>query len=150
VTSLRERLLGKAFINWETGCWEWAGGRNQGGYGQIQTDGGLRVVHRVSYKLLTGPIPDGLTLDHLCRVRHCLNPAHLEAVSMRVNTLRGKTVPAFNAAKTNCLHGHEYTPENTYVTPDGRRQCRACMRIRQARRYREARNRALLTAGDAS
>lgn len=125
--SLRDRLLAKAVINWETGCWEWTASRDRDGYGRTQADGARRSVHRVSYEMTYGPIPAGFQIDHLCRVRHCLNPAHLEVVTARVNTLRGETVATANAAKTHCDHGHAFTPENTRIYK-GWRICRACHR----------------------
>lgn len=111
-------------------CWLWTGAKNKG-HGQFtvsRTD--VRspkklMAHRYAYELLVGPIPDGLELDHLCRVRHCVNPAHLEPVTRRENLLRGETHAARNAAKTHCKRGHEFTPENTYY-PKGGRGCRTC------------------------
>ena len=77
---------------------------------------------------MRGPIPEGLTLDHLCRVRACVNPAHLEPVTLRENTLRSPSAPtAINARKTECLRGHAFTPENTWVHRS-RRCCRECKR----------------------
>lgn len=134
MSDLRERLLGGAVINWETGCWEWAGRLTRDGYGRVRIgQNKVTGAHRASYQMTYGPIPDGLVIDHLCRVRHCVNPAHMEAVTPRINTLRGVGLQAINAAKTVCDNGHEYTPENTYTTPDGRRDCRACIRVRVAR-----------------
>lgn len=125
---LRERLLAKAVINWETGCWEWTANRDRQGYGRITVAGEHALAYRVSYEMTYGPVSPGLQLDHLCRVRHCVNPAHLEAVTSRENTLRGMGVAAVNLAKTHCIHGHEFTPENTYISADARRHCRACHR----------------------
>ena len=133
--SLRARLLAKAIINPETGCWEWTANRSQDGYGRIKVSGRKVKAHRVSYELTYGPIPEGLTIDHLCRVRHCINPAHLEVVTNRENILRGHAFTAVNAAKTHCPQGHEYTPENTYISPKGYRKCRACETSRLAARY---------------
>lgn len=149
-TPLRERLLAKAIINWETGCWEWSAHRQSNGYGKIREAGqGSKklFVHRVSYEMFVGPIPAGFQIDHLCRVRHCLNPAHLEAVTPRVNTLRGETITAVNAAKTHCPQGHEYTPENTYMAADGKRSCRGCWPAMKARA--KARRKAAAMAGAA-
>jgi len=84
----------------------------------------------VAYELECGPIPDGLVLDHLCRVRACVRPGHLEAVTQRVNLLRGRTIQAANAAKTHCLRGHRFDSENTYVTSLGQRRCITCKRMR--------------------
>lgn len=128
--TLRERLLSKATINWETGCWEWVASKNRG-YGRIGIGGGKwRFAHRVAYELIEGPIPADLELDHLCRNPSCINPAHLEPVTGRINTLRSNGVSALNARKTHCPAGHEYTPDNIYQRPDrpeGRaRHCLAC------------------------
>lgn len=116
-------------------CWLWTGALNSTGYGYIaRTSNRMVPAHRIAYELLVGPIPDGLTLDHLCRVRNCVNPSHLEPVTMRENTLRGSAPPAINARRTHCVNGHEFTPENTYVGTTGR-ECRACNRLRARERY---------------
>jgi len=92
------------------GCWYWKGALTRGGYGTYSTviDGVRRqvLVHRLAYELRNGRIGSGLQIDHLCRVRHCVNPKHMEPVTPRVNTLRGKTPAATNAAKTHCVRGH--------------------------------------------
>lgn len=95
-------------------------------------------VHRVVYEALVGPIPDGMVIDHLCRQPSCVNPAHLEPVTRRENVLRGLTLPAANARKTHCKHGHEFTPENTYLFPTGTRGCRTCARAAKQREKRGA------------
>jgi hypothetical protein len=120
-------------------CWLWAGKRQSGGYGQIQvgsrTDHSRRLVyvHRLVYECCVGDIPPGLTIDHLCRVRNCVNPDHLEAVTNRDNTMRAPTITAINAAKTHCPHGHAYSADNTYINR-GRRFCRTCRREEEGRR----------------
>jgi hypothetical protein len=118
-------------------CWIWRGQRNHYGYGAFSFGGTRRKVgaHRFAYELLVGPIPEGLTIDHLCRNRACVNPDHLEPVSMYENLMRSPIAPqAVNARKTHCKHGHEFTPENTYWRKDrpGRR-CVRCNREQTAR-----------------
>jgi hypothetical protein len=111
------------------GCWVWNGAPMNTGYGQYRN----RLAHRLVYELLVGPIPESLTLDHLCRNRICVNPAHLEPVTFKENVLRGESLPARNARKTHCPQGHPYDEENTYVSPRGWRQCRTCIRERMRR-----------------
>lgn len=126
-------------------CWEWAGAHNPDGYGTAYPASKPRGAHRVVYELLVGPIPEGLTIDHLCRNRGCVNPDHMETVPKSVNILRGVGPGALNAAKTHCPQGHPYDTENTYVKPDGQRVCRTCKREQSnlAGRRRRARDRAL-------
>lgn len=121
------------YVNREApnGCWEWIGGGDQKGYGIIRAGdarNGSRRAHRVSYELHRGPIPGGLTIDHLCRNRRCINPDHLEAVTSRVNTMRGNGIGVRNAAVTHCPYKHPYSEENTKIDSRGRRRCRTCMR----------------------
>ena len=121
-------------------CWLWTGTILQSGYGQIRWNAKQYRVHRFVYELLVGPIPEGLTLDHLCRVRHCVNPAHLEPVTMRENLLRSSSFVAINARKTHCPQGHPFDSENTLVYK-GSRVCRAC-RNAKALAYYYAKRRA--------
>lgn len=113
-------------------CWQWIAGGDKG-YGRfyISEAKGRVLAHRWAYEALVGPIPAGLDLDHLCRNPGCVNPAHLEPVTKRVNTLRGLGYAAENARKTTCPDGHVYD----YVEPStGKRRCRACTARRRARR----------------
>lgn len=109
-------------------CWHWTGATSNG-YGRVRVDVD-RPAHRFAYELLVGPIPDGLVIDHLCRVRHCVNPAHLEAVTNAENILRGNGFSARHARKTHCPKGHPYDEANTLIRADGSRNCIACGRDR--------------------
>ena len=120
-----KRIASKVTVSAD-GCWLWTSSVDERGYARM---GGGALGHRVTYELVVGPIPDGLQIDHLCRVRNCVNPEHLEAVTCRVNLHRGETVTAMHAAKTQCVNGHDFTPENTYVW----RGCRHCRKCRAAR-----------------
>ena len=122
------------------GCWLWMGHRNQGGYGQVSVNRHMRQAHRVAYELSVGPIPEGLTLDHLCRVRHCVNPSHLEPVTELENIRRG-TVGENMRSKTHCPQGHPYDEANTRHTKNGNRLCRACYREHQRRYLERAKSR---------
>jgi HNH endonuclease len=112
----------------EGGCVEFTGCR-QDGYGKMRVGESCRPAHRVSYEELVAPIPQGLTIDHLCRNRRCVNPAHLEPVSNRENIQRGQ-----NATKPACIHGHPLLGSNLLACPSlGRlRVCRACHERRVA------------------
>lgn len=105
--------------------WLWTGAITSGGYGNMWHQGKYRPAHRVSYELLIGPIPEGLELDHLCRVRNCVNPEHLEPVSRRENLVRGQTIVADQLQRVACPKGHAYDASNTYVHA-GQRFCRTC------------------------
>ncbi len=106
-------------------CWLWMRGRNGSGYGSVWINGRGFRAHRIAYELTNGPIPQGAHLDHLCRVRHCVNPSHLEAVTQQENILRGTGLAAQNAKKTHCPKGHPLSGDNLYLY-DGRRYCRLC------------------------
>ncbi len=109
-------------------CWLWLGGKNSSGYGYFYYEGRHVRAHRWAYEQSIGPIPEGLQLDHLCRVRACVNPAHLEPVTGKENYRRGEGAPAKNGRKTHCVRGHAFTPENTAIRPGGGRTCRTCRR----------------------
>jgi hypothetical protein len=123
-------------------CWVWTGFRDRFGYGDFNESGRHKRAHRYAYLLVVGDIPDGLTLDHLCRVTSCVNPEHLEPVTAKVNTLRGNSITAIQANKTHCKRGHPFSGDNLYVIGGKRpgRACRTCARIH--RRASDARKRA--------
>lgn len=124
VTNLPARMQSKIAID-ENRCWNWLGAKNSRGYGQVSVAGVSKSIHRTTYAMLVGPIPDGLQIDHLCRNKSCCNPAHLEPVTAHVNTLRRPDVN-----KSHCIHGHELTEDNLIVRErrDGysMRNCRTC------------------------
>jgi hypothetical protein len=111
------------------GCWLWMGPINQMGYGRATHRGRRQLAHRVAFELTNGPVPDGLVLDHLCRVKACVNPAHLEAVTNRENVRRGLK----GVLTTHCPKGHPYDEVNTHYH-EGHRYCRACGRASTAAR----------------
>lgn len=123
-----------AHVDKTDSCWFWTGLLNHAGYGRVWNDGAVRLAHRVAYELVVGPIPSGLTLDHLCRTRRCVNPTHLEPVTQRENTRRGNTISNRNAAKTHCVNGHPFDDKNTARTQGGHRRCRRCHADSESRR----------------
>jgi hypothetical protein len=111
---LAARVLSKIDIPDAHSCWLWRGYIDSKGYGRVgMSRGQMPLAHRVVYEILVGPI-ESETLDHLCRNRACVNPAHLEEVSMNENWRRGESLTAINSRKTHCVRGHEFTSENTY------------------------------------
>jgi hypothetical protein len=119
------------YVEKTSSCWLWTGAKSHG-YGNFYVsngDGTSRQVqaHRWAYEHSIGPVPRGLVLDHLCRVRHCVRPQHLQPVRQQVNILRGDLARALR--ENACVNGHDYTPENTYINTAGARVCRMCQRV---------------------
>lgn len=134
---------------WTGDCLVWTGDTVLGGYGRIRVTLGPYqqrniMVHRAAYEYFKGPIPEGMTIDHVwargCRFRACCNPDHLEAVTFRDNVLRGSSFTAVFAKKTHCPSGHPYDDVNTRWY-EGRRYCRACHLAHGRERRRRDRER---------
>lgn len=133
------RLLEKfwAKVDQSNDCWLWRGAINRGGYGRFYVGNAkASMAHRFAYETTVGPIPAGLQLDHLCRVRNCVRPDHLEPVTPRENVLRSDSISNRNREVTHCPQGHEYSMENLVPSAlsRGARQCRTCKR-RESREW---------------
>lgn len=133
-----ERLARFVIPEPNSGCWLWIGATSSGGYGQFQESPNPKKkvsAHRASYEYFVGPIPPGMQIDHLCRVRCCVNPAHLEPVTNRENGLRGNS-GLINRSKTHCRKGHPFEAWNLIprFLRKGQRVCLTCERIRLGRK----------------
>lgn len=116
-----------------TGCWIWRGSFLQkSGYGRIKVKGRDYVAHRFIYERYVEPVPKELQLDHLCRVRLCVNPQHLEPVTPYENQLRGSTFTKKFSESLTCSRGHEKIPENIFLRKDGRYRCKLCKRLKES------------------
>jgi hypothetical protein len=116
-------------------CWQWRGSQHGNGYGTLPWKGRRYYAHRLSYEFHVGPIPDGLVIDHLCFNRGCIRPEHLEAVTLAENNRRmfasGRwKKKTFRPRLTHCKRGHELTPDSCWVSSSGKRQCKACYKVR--------------------
>jgi hypothetical protein len=123
-------------------CWLWTGYVNKWGYGDTSMAQRLpRAAHVAAHVLFVGPVAPGLQVDHVyergCRHRHCVRPDHLEAVTKKENLLRGHSPLADKARQTHCIHGHPFDEVNTYVSSQGRRMCRTCLRNRIREHHRK-------------
>ncbi len=135
-----ERIEAKIYREPNSGGWLWGGAVGDTGYGSVWSGERTMKAHRYVYETLRGPVPHGLDLDHLCRVRSCVNPAHLEPVTRGENLRRSPTkgaqrgnlrngAPKSQHLRQACGRGHAYTPENTIARAHGQRWCRTCRRI---------------------
>lgn len=127
------------------GCIHYTGEIDDGGYGRVSRHGSKVSAHRAAYEMFVGPIPEGHELDHACHDpdtcrggdtclhRRCVNVDHLLPTTPQENTLRSNSPAARKSRQTHCIHGHEFTPENTYRTDKGNRRCRRCIADAQAR-----------------
>jgi hypothetical protein len=128
------RFLAKVTFDAQ-GCWVWTGAKTKNGYANFAIARQANYAHRLSFEHYVGAIPEDMQIDHLCSVRHCVNPWHLEVVTLRENLLRSpNTITSRHAARTHCNHGHEFTAANTGHSKEGWRFCRQCSRD-SARRY---------------
>ena len=144
MNTLPERIATKIIPEPNSGCWLWTASLTTTGYGAIRWGKTMKKAHRVIYELIKSELPSrypsGLVLDHLCRVRSCVNPDHLEIVTQKENCQRGNA--KFNGqhqrAQTHCIHGHEFDEQNTIVRrgKHGRRSCRQCKNISK-KKYRQ-------------
>lgn len=141
------RMVNTTNFDGPNGCWLWGGSKTPDGYGiftyTFTSISRTLLAHRLALHIVGRPVPGHLSVDHLCRNHGCVNPDHLEPVTPAVNSLRGNGYYAVNARKTHCVHGHEFSPENTAVYTSARtgrpyRVCRTCSR-NAAARHRAAR-----------
>jgi hypothetical protein len=140
--SVIERAMGLISPEPNCGCWLWMGAVNRGGYGFMHAgyvDGKriVRTAHRAIYQALKGPVPDEIDLDHLCRIRSCVNPDHLEPVTRSENLRRGVGAAIVRARTSQielCPQGHPLSGPNLYMGSEGKRACREC-RSAAGRRY---------------
>lgn len=124
-TPIKDRLHSTVLIA-ENGCWEWQAYRHhKGGYGRVWYQDRLQMAHRVSYMVFVGPIPEGMTVDHLCFNGGCINPEHLRLLSHLENSRLQR-----KGLATHCQRGHEFTPENTWTASGTRRTCKTCAQAR--------------------
>lgn len=133
LTYIAERVVEVPNESLGTPCLVWTRAKSKG-YGHFGKDGRDYYAHRVMYEHKHGQVPEGKELDHLCRVRACVNPEHLEPVTRAVNTMRG----ARRTDVTMCPQGHPYQGDNLYLKPNGKRECRTCKR-EQLRAWRASR-----------
>lgn len=140
--SVEERLFSR--VEKTETCWLWVGCKGSNGYAVSAHAGRWRgCVHRWFYEHYKGEIPEGLVIDHLCRVRHCVNPDHLEAVTFKENVMRGVGVSVKMAEKTHCDYGHPLEGENLKLYKGVERRCRICLRRRDNEYHERKRQRQL-------
>lgn len=135
-TPALDRFLSRVYINKDTGCWEWTHAKDHHGYASFY-HGKVVKGHRWSYRHYKGDIPEGLVLDHLCSVKHCVNPDHLEPVTNAENIRRERN------SRTQCPYGHQYDQENTYWNEKGHRGCITCRRRRSIEWKRKSKNKSV-------
>ena len=146
MSALPDSIASRITVDPVSGCWKVTGNLDKGGYARIAGEG----VHRVVYKLLVGPIPEGLVLDHVEAWGASGGAAHGQRTSSRsppaINVMRGNSPHAINARKDRCDNGHEYDLYTTYYRPNGHRDCRICIRARVKKYQRRLRDAAKAAA----
>lgn len=131
MTSAVTRFWERVALHDDDQCWLWTATCSPSGYGRFCANYKETPAHRFSYERLVGPIPDGLVIDHLCRVRNCVNPRHMEPVTLGENSRRGDNA---NRRKTHCPRGHAYAEHgetNRQVSGGPHRFCRLCYQARK-------------------
>lgn len=123
---LPDRISTKIMPVTESGCWIWLGSCTPGGYGKSRWMLRDQYIHRITFQFFIGPIQEGLQIDHLCRVRPCCNPYHLEQMTPFENIMSGIGFGALNKQKAHCVNGHPYSGINLRTHPNGYRRCKAC------------------------
>lgn len=139
MSDILTRLVTRINVN-DDGCWEYNWARDANGYGRIGWQNRTWLAHRAAYALLVGPIPEGAHICHVCDNPPCCNPDHLfigDAKSNLADMAAKGRARNQNSGKTHCRNGHEFTEENTYVDPLGKRNCRVCLRVKD-KRYKDA------------
>jgi hypothetical protein len=136
MTISQVQRIANGFTIDKSGCWLWQRATDKDGYGITSVNRVTHRAHRLVYLLANGKLDNKLTIDHLCEVKECVNPSHLEQVATGVNTLRSSKAPAaINARKTHCKQGHELTPDNTYRNSGGR-MCKICSSLKNKADYK--------------
>ena len=142
--AIRERLEHGSMPLTEVGCWIWMGACSRKGYGSIKVDGRTRVVHRLAFEAVHGPIPDGHYICHKCDTPSCWNPDHLFCGTAKENIYDSvRKGRHYNASRTCCPKGHLYSEANTRMRSTSRRACKLCDKEDKRSRRRQLKNKSM-------